>query len=100
MALANQNNQLIQQFLTDYLYDSKGAPRSGVKYKQFMDGSEYRGYASKGKKNGPGLYKFLTGVVLMGQWSNDACVEGVMVMSDGERYEGQFKNGLKHGEGI
>lgn len=36
----------------------------------------------------------------MGEWKNDK-VEGfgVFVMKNGSRYEGEFKNSLKHGVG-
>jgi len=68
----------------------------------YEDGSFYYGEGKNGGKHGKGV---LTSVkqkfVLRGQWENDILIEGELDDTDSRViYEGQFRNNMKHGQGI
>ncbi|GAV87270.1 LOW QUALITY PROTEIN: MORN domain-containing protein, partial [Cephalotus follicularis] len=59
-----------------------------------------RGQYRQGLRHGIGVYRFYTGDVYAGEWSNGQCHGcGIHSCEDGSRYLGQFKWGLKHGLG-
>lgn len=98
--LQKTNNNIIQQFIDEYVLDKEGATREGMKTKKYGDGSEYRGQTIKGVRIGVGMYKYYSGDVYLGDWKDDQMHgKGVIIYADAERYEGTFFKGLKHGMG-
>lgn len=54
-----------------------------------------------GKFHGEGVYVDAKNKrTLEGTFKNDVLVKGKMLNPDGSFYEGEYKNGLKHGPGV
>lgn len=76
--------------------------RSGIAHKvrfKADNGMFYSGNIVNGNREGYGICILPDGSRLEGTWKNNQCVDGRSEWSDGECYEGQFYNGLKHGIG-
>ncbi|EZG43613.1 MORN repeat protein [Gregarina niphandrodes] len=77
------------------------SPEGLVRFAKYPDGLVYKGEMSKGARQGMGhLFDPKTDqVVYEGTWANDVPHgRGVYRAADGE-YEGEFKNGKRHGKG-
>lgn len=61
---------------------------------------EYRGYFTKGKYNGFGIYKWNNGNKYEGNWTKGQ-INGVgkLTYANNDFYEGEFEGGKRHGEG-
>ncbi|XP_021698461.1 MORN repeat-containing protein 3 [Aedes aegypti] len=70
----------------------------GVKY---YSHGKYLGYWERDQRSGHGFIWFDNGDFYMGEWLDD-CFDGLGVFLElgGNRYHGQFRKGLKHGEGL
>lgn len=52
-----------------------------------------------GMRNGSGVYRYQTGDVFEGQWTNNVRNGGRIAFSNGDVYEGDLVNNRKHGQG-
>ena len=53
------------------------------------------------ERNGFGIYKFSNGDIYEGEWKNGNMEgHGIYIFKDGAIFEGQFKDGQKNGHGI
>lgn len=65
----------------------------------FSNGEKFVGNLKNGEKNGEGSYYYLNGNVYEGNWANDKKngFGKYYYFAMDEKYEGEFKNNLKHG---
>lgn len=73
--------------------------------KIYPNGDIYDGEMISGKKNGIGKMTFVNGNIFQGIWENDNMKHGKMIYTDNYKnqtgeYEGDFVNGVCHGNGI
>jgi hypothetical protein len=107
--------------VNDYIGSFRNGQRHG-EGQSFYDDGVYEGDFERGKRSGRGVMYFKTGGLYIGEWRSDlyhgdgVLVEGFKVKSNlicspflirkltfaanGNRFEGSFANGSKHGEGI
>lgn len=61
----------------------------------------YTGEWKGGEKNGKGELQLASKITIMGEWKNDKLTGmGTVMFPNGERYEGQFLEGEKNGQGL
>lgn len=72
------------------LFSLDAKPRT-IKYK---DGSIYVGDVIKRNPNGEGEMTYPDGTTLKGYWENGSCIRGTQELSNGDIFEGSFKNGV------
>jgi len=60
-------------------------------------GDNYEGDFEFGKKHGQGLYSWSDGDYYDGNWVNDSAEGQGTSMIGTDFYDGEFKNGLRHG---
>ncbi len=78
---------------------SKGG-RSGKGTTEFRDGSKHTGQYNSDRENGPGVLVRADGRQMQGTFI-DGLLQGPGVLKDRSgNYEGEFKDGLRHGRGI
>ena len=59
--------------------------------------ASYEGAFAEGKRNGKGTMHYRDGSVYSGEWLNDNYHgQGVLVYKNGDRWEGEWKNGKRH----
>ena len=59
----------------------------------------YRGFWKENMRNGEGICIFQDGSCLHGLWKDDHIVQGELLLGNGDRYDGQFSDGLFNGIG-
>lgn len=59
----------------------------------------YRGFWKENMRNGEGVCVFQDGSCLHGLWEDDLVVQGELLLGNGDRYDGQFSDGLFNGIG-
>ena len=69
---------------------------------KYPDGSEYKGEWNRdGQRHGFGMLILTDGTKYIGEWVNGLCHGlGIMVFSDGSKYEGEFHCGTYNNLGV
>ena len=79
---------------------SKAKIKNNKKMINYPDGSSYLGNLSNDKYHGYGEYTHPNGVIYKGFFTNgEASGLGTIFYKDGSSYTGQWKNNYKHGKG-
>mmetsp|Transcript_68697 Transcript_68697/g.128167 ORF Transcript_68697/g.128167 Transcript_68697/m.128167 type:complete len:409 (+) Transcript_68697:145-1371(+) len=73
-------------------------PTTGYAVRQFPDGT-YRGQLRAGVFHGSGSWSSNEGWNYTGQWQDGEKHEGTLIYPNGDKYAGQFKDDMRHGEG-
>lgn len=73
-----------------YCGQIKNGKRHGYGTMTYTDGRTYRGNWVDGNREGQGYMSFADGTTFNGKWIQNRRQEGVMVYSNGARYEGPF----------
>ncbi len=66
---------------------------------KYVNGDEYTGQWSQGRKQGKGVYNYADGDYYDGEWVKDEAEGNATSMISGIFYEGTYVKGLKHGYG-
>ena len=60
----------------------------------------YQGNWKNGKMDGLGKYIYEDGTIMSGEFENDEFKKGVMEWLNGMKYEGNYKDELRNGDGV
>lgn len=74
--------------------------RSGFGIYTYPSGNQYFGYWADGKKTSHSLMLFANGENYEGDFNNDVREGSGVARYNGASYQGKWKQGLKHGEGV
>lgn len=106
-------------YLNEYIGTFKRGCKDGEGQMYYANDEVYDGTFKKNKRCGQGIMWFSDGALYLGEWRNDKfnghgiLVQGeiywifyfhshghILSTANGNRFEGSFSNGKKHGEGI
>lgn len=71
----------------------------GQGVRKYADKTKYIGTWQNGMRTGNGAFWYLDGSYLYGIWKYDKTVRGVLHLSTGDIYDGEFHNGVMEGYG-
>ena len=77
----------------DFVNDMK----EGVGMMHFPDGSVYNGQWQANVRCGDGIIVFPNGKIFHGLWQQDKMLRGVLSLKNGDKYDGEFVDGLFDG---
>ena len=85
----------------EYIVDADGiVVAEGYGFAEIMTGGTYEGQFKANERHGKGSYSNETNdEKFVGEFWNDAAIEGIYYYNNGDTYTGTFLNGMKHGFG-
>lgn len=73
--------------------------KKSINKNELTERGEYEGLWKRDMREGQGTMKWYDGSKFDGVWFQDMRHHGVMIMTDGNQYQGEFKNDRYHGKG-
>lgn len=89
----------LDKFTSRYVGTFKDGARNGAGRMVYPDRSEYHGMWQNNMRTGEGIRIFANGDCFHGLWKFNKIVRGVLALKNGDKYDGEFKDGLFEGYG-